>query len=682
MSAIGGANFFEQQAEAKRLSRWLIFAFILSAVSVSAIIAGIGLLIMAISAEGNTVAVHWPLFFAIYFGILFIIIAASLGKTAMLRSGGGSKVAQDMGGLQITPETRNRLHRRYYNVVEEVAIASGVPVPAVFVMEREKNINAFAAGYDPDDAAIAVTQGTLEQLTREELQGVVAHEFSHILNGDMRLNIRLMGVIFGIIVLTVIGKKVLEGTRYVQISSSRNREGGNPVQLIIVIAIALIVVGSIGVFFANWIKASVSRQREYLADASAVQFTRNPEGISGALKKIAVSPKLSQLNASSEEIGHMLFSFGRKQSMFSTHPPIMERIQRWEPQFDERALSEFADQLIDQREREIQAEQEKAERAEAAQQAKQSSALQDAFNPGNVVDQIGSTSAGGIIGAAVLLESMSQTIKDRVHDAEWVMPMSIFLLLSNGQEQRIKELTAISSSLSALNRNQLATLISEPPLKHEERLPLVEMLLAMLKRVPIEEVDTIHATLLTLVEAQDKQTPFAYYLTRVVGNLLTNASVSRSGKSGSRSIAQHQSEAATLLSILSFFGHDDLETERQAYGKGWQTVAVGEKSSDDADAVDQYAYQVPGEDWFTAMDEALAGLNKLSYAGKQQLVEAMSLTVAFDHKLTLEERELLRVGCALIHVPVPLLSINEAVATAEAGTEATSSDMTLKDIER
>ena len=239
-----------------------------------------------------------------------------------------------MGGTLVPADASDPLRRRLRNVVEEMAIASGVPVPEIYVLEEESGINAFAAGYAPGDAAVAVTRGALELLDRDELQGVIAHEFSHILNGDMRLNIRLMGVLFGILVLSLIGRMIVRGGHYSSVGSSRRGKGSGAIMLI---GVGLAILGWVGVFFARMIKAAVSRQREYLADASAVQFTRQPSGIANALKKIGGYSEASYIReADPEEISHMLFGTGRRFSgLFATHPPLTERIKAIDPSFNE-----------------------------------------------------------------------------------------------------------------------------------------------------------------------------------------------------------------------------------------------------------------------------------------------------------------------------------------------------------
>ena len=249
---------------------------------------------------------------------LAVIGCASLFRIASLRTR-GSAVAHQFGATPVPEDTTDFNLRRLRNVVEEIAIASGVPVPQIYVLDDESAINAFAAGYAPSDAAIAVTRGALTRLNRDELQGVIAHEFSHVLNGDMRLNIRLMGLLFGILVLSLIGRRILMHGRF-----SRSKDAA-PVMLI---AIGLVVIGYVGMFFGRLIKAGLSRQRELLADSSAVQFTRQTRGLAGALKKLAGLPEGSKLgNSDAEEVSHMLFGQGlRLSSMMATHPPLIERI--------------------------------------------------------------------------------------------------------------------------------------------------------------------------------------------------------------------------------------------------------------------------------------------------------------------------------------------------------------------
>src|SRR5205085_4514261 len=263
---------------------------------------------------------HAKMFLATAVGILGIIGSGSFFKTLSLARGGRA-VAELLDGRLVNPNSTDAHERKLLNVVEEMAIASGVPVPPVYVMDGEPGINAFAAGHSASDAAISVTHGAMTMLTRDELQGVIAHEFSHLLNGDMKLNLRLMGLVFGILCLTVIGRVLI-----------RTRGSKNPLPLV---GLALIVVGWAGAFFGRLIQAAVSRQRELLADAAAAQFTRNPAGLAGALKKIGGLAYGSRIESPhAEEASHLFFADGVGNSLFSTHPPLTERIRALDPSFD------------------------------------------------------------------------------------------------------------------------------------------------------------------------------------------------------------------------------------------------------------------------------------------------------------------------------------------------------------
>ncbi|MDD4103249.1 MAG: M48 family metallopeptidase [Kiritimatiellae bacterium] len=266
---------------------------------------------------------------------LAVIGGGTLFRRASLAEGGAA-VARSAGGREINPSDNDGfLERRLLNIVEEVALASGIPVPRVFVLEDEPGINAFASGFSLRDSAVAVTRGALERLSREELHGVVAHEFSHIKNGDMRLNSWLLGILFGILVTSIAGRFLMHSLRFVRVSRNRKGGGGGLVLVVFLSGLALWVIGSVGILFARLIQASVSRQREFLADASAVQFTRNPAGLAGALKRIGASGYGSAMRcANRSELSHMLFSSGTKlSSLFSSHPPILTRVLQLDPEF-------------------------------------------------------------------------------------------------------------------------------------------------------------------------------------------------------------------------------------------------------------------------------------------------------------------------------------------------------------
>ena len=326
-----GPDFFTHQDQARRNTTRLEVLFVLA---VLALILSIDLLLAAtlgyLARDPRTGAVDWSLAFdpgivvLSALGTLSVVGGGSLFKTAQLRSG-GHVVAEELGGRRLHPDTADPTEQKILNVVEEMAIASGTATPPVFLLDSEQGINAFAAGFTPSDAVIGITRGAAERLTRDELQGVVAHEFSHILNGDMRLNIRLMGILHGILIIGMLGYFILRMTA----SSGRGRRssrggGGGAVVAILALGAGLMAVGFFGTLFGNLIKAAVSRQREFLADASAVQFTRQPSGLAGALKKISGLAAGSRIeNPNAPEASHMFFgrATGGFAGLFSTHPP-------------------------------------------------------------------------------------------------------------------------------------------------------------------------------------------------------------------------------------------------------------------------------------------------------------------------------------------------------------------------
>src|SRR5205823_6273480 len=333
-------DFFDRQDKARRNTTLLVFYFVLAVLSlllavnvvVSLLFIGFtnyGLVIRNLNpvSSANELSLPWSqveLLFLVTIGTLSVILIGSVFKTLQLARG-GSAVAELLDGRLINSNTSDTDERKLLNVVEEMSIASGVPVPQVYVMDGEAGINAFAAGHSASDAAISVTRGCMKMLSRDELQGVIAHEFSHILNGDMRLNLRLMGVIFGILCLAIVGRILLQ-------TRSSDSKDKNPLPLL---GLALLLLGWIGVFFGRLIQAAVSRQREFLADASSVQFTRNPSGLSGALQKIGAYSFGSHIESpQAEQASHMFFGNGVSEPLFglmATHPPIAERIHAIDP---------------------------------------------------------------------------------------------------------------------------------------------------------------------------------------------------------------------------------------------------------------------------------------------------------------------------------------------------------------
>ncbi|MDX1556145.1 MAG: M48 family metallopeptidase, partial [Xanthomonadales bacterium] len=534
---------------------------------------------------------------------------------------------------------RDMRRRRLRNVVEEIALASGVPVPEIYVLEEESGINAFAAGYTPNDAAVAVTRGALEKLKRDELQGVIAHEFSHILNGDMRINIRLMGALFGILVLALIGRRVLLHSRFA--GSSRSKDGAP----LILIALAVTAVGYIGLFFGRWIKAAVSRQREYLADASAVQFTRDPQGIGGALKKIAVYSDGSYLRADSEEVSHMLFGDGSRMMMFATHPPIVDRIRRIEPGFRKEDLDVLAARIMREQVRE---EEEAAKRAEAA--ATRSQARGGAFDLRAIIEDIGHPEMERILMAAALAAGLPQNVRDAAHSTEWAPEVIFYTLLDADDDIREAQLLAVARNMGSESETQVRGLLAASgPIKPEQRLPVVEMAFPALKRRPPEFVEKVLFTIEAISQADDRIDVFEYLLARLIQrDLWESANPHIARNAGNKSLKACRGEALVVLSVLARHGHTDAESARAAFQAG--VAVLGIEGGDP----DQYGRH----NWAMALDDSLPLLDQLKAREKERLVQALLTTALHDSELKPAELELLRVVCELIHVPLPILTTN------------------------
>jgi Zn-dependent protease with chaperone function len=631
-------NFFEHQDAAKRNTRNLVLLFLL-AVAIIIVAIDIALLLLFGNLLNDSAGTAQTLsdFFADNSKLLLLgsmgtgatIGLASLFRSASLKDGGGA-VARQMGGVPVETDPKDPLLQRLRNVVEEIAIASGVPVPEIYVMEQESGINAFAAGYSPSDAAVAVTRGTLESLNREELQGVIAHEFSHVFNGDMRLNIRLIGILFGIMILAIAGRRILSGARFS--TRSRNSGGG----AIMLFAAALTAIGYIGLFFARWIKAAVSRQREYLADASAVQFTRNPQGIAGALKKIAVHTQGASLARDSEEIAHMLFGQGMNATLFATHPPIIERIQRIEPGFREQELETIAKRLQRRSRRE-------AEREIAASQA---STKRAPFDPRSIIEGIGQPGWEQILAAAALAATLPDSLVSAARSTEWAPELLLAILLDKDEAIRDRQLLAIARKLGAESETQVRYLMqSAMPIQPEQRLPLLEIAFPALKRRPVAFIHQMLDAVTEIIHMDGKIEVFEFLLAKVISLHLSEAVNPAQSKTGGNETLRNQAQAVRdVIAILADHGHKESELIHRSYATGIKRAGL-----------ESAPMQWP-TDWVKTLDQALRQLDGLKHKEKERLITALTETILCDTHVTTEELELLRAIGSALHVPLPLLS--------------------------
>lgn len=627
-------NFFARQDLARRRSRRLVVLFVLA---VAAIVLAVDFLFLLFFGGMGTASDPGSLAAGLLLATLLtlgIIGAGSLYRLASLRQGGAA-VATQLGGTPVPEDTHDFHYRRLRNVVEEVAIASGVPVPEIFVLEHEAGINAFAAGYAPSDAAIAVTRGALDKLNRDELQGVIAHEFSHVLNGDMRLNIRLMGVLFGILILAVVGRKILLYGR-----GGRSKDG----MPLLLAALVLMVVGYIGLFFGRLIKAGVSRQREYLADASAVQFTRQTTGLSGALKKIAGLPSGSRLESGdAEEISHMLFGDGIGfSSMFATHPPLVERIQALEPSFRPAMVDDLVARWQMHPPSGLDEDMAMGLASERPALPGQHAELQVA--PPAVVAQVGAPQAEDYVRAGSLREALPEVLRQAAHEREEAVPLLLGLLMAEPgpmREAQQFELAARHDERLARQALDYADRLEDlPRILH---LPLAAMAMPALRRRPRPELERFMDSCFALSHADGRISLFEYCLGRLLRVQVRDAlDPAGAWVPGHRQLSRCAPQVITLLAVLAQAGHADTASAMRAYMAGLARVFPR------LDA----PYRPPADPQ-RALDEVWPVLDEVNLIGKELLLEGLVASVSHDGRMSVSEAELLRAVCASLHCPLP-----------------------------
>jgi Zn-dependent protease with chaperone function/uncharacterized tellurite resistance protein B-like protein len=594
-------------------------------------------------ADAGSAGLWQPGLFAVVSACTLTVIGlASLYKWSEF-SAGGSAVAESVGGRRVDPHTTNPKEHQLLNVVEEMAIASGTPVPAVYILDDEPGINSFAAGLTTSDAVVTVTRGTLEKLKRDELQGVIAHEFSHILNGDMRMNVRVSAIIFGILVIGLAGRATLWGMR----GGTRGR-GNSGVLVVLGIGLALLVVGYIGYFFGRLIQASLSRQREFLADASAVQFTRNPDGVTGALKKIggyAIGSSLDTHKAAG--ISHFFFAqafasnFG---GLWATHPPLGERIRAIDPNFDGKFIE--PPEVVDvTREPWSKVPHMPPQAPAPSPQAAAAFGLALAAAAGTLT-------AEGAAGAQTLLAEIPASLRTAArspHDA----PIVVYgLLLDDDPDVRKHQLASIASSEGGEALRTLEQL--EPALlqlKPEHKLPVLQLTLPALKALPPSALGSFAGVLDDLVQADGKVTTFEFALQRLV---LRTLAVSRSPSAVATQIYSFQAVAGEISVVLSSLAHASSENTDEA------SRAFAEGASQLKLVQDRLQFLPVAGCGLAQLDASLDKLAGASGPIKQRLLMAAAHVVSADGVILTAESELLRAIAASLDVPVPPLASQAA----------------------
>jgi len=648
-------NFFEHQERARRNTKWLVFLFALAV-----FLLGVALYLVMQAAQRyvdcrqvDPCDFLWfdpARFFTVLLVTLGFILMASLSKILSLREG-GSKVASLLGGVPVEPGTRDLKLRRLINVVEEMALASGVPTPAIYVLPNEPGINAFAAGWSPSNAAVAVTKGCLDTLNRDELQGVIAHEFSHVLNGDMRLNIKMMGILFGILALgetgrfivSVVGRgAMLGGSR--RSSSDKKGGGSGAVLAILATGVTLMIIGYIGTVIGRIIQAALSRQREFLADASAVQFTRNPQGISGALKKIGGLSQGSRLvSPRSGQVGHLLFGQGQRSwfgSLLATHPPLEERIQRIEPGFRPETIAPT--EALDEPEGAGTAAFAGGEAVQAV------SGFQGAVSaaPDQVLQSVGQLGADTMRAGAALLAAIPPEVHEVLETADGSTRLVLALLLGQDRAERTAQVQAL---VAALGQEPTAAVVA---LSHRLqgldlrlRLPLVDLATPQLRHLGPPERDRLLALAEQLATADGVVTLFELGLWWLLQRRLVD---NGRREPRARSMKLAGPTLARLLALLARVGNpSDAQGAERAFrmGAGRLAGAWPQAASLGPDAL--------GAATLADLGQLLDGLAGCTYAVKNVALDAAAHVVLADGQVTVDEAELLRLVAFALDCPLP-----------------------------
>ena len=555
--------------------------------------------------------------FLISGGVLGLVGVASLYKYLSIQ-GGGRSIAEALGGHPISHSTENFEQRQLLNVVEEMAIAAGISVPPVYLIP-ESSINAFAAGFSPEDAVIGINQGTLDLLDREELQGVVAHEFSHILNGDTNINLRLIAVLHGILFIGIIGYGLLRAGGF-------SRRNGMP---IIALGAGLALIGFGGTFFGNMIKAGVSRQREYLADASAVQFTRNPAGIADALKKIGgYSAGSTMESESAQEVSHMFFGSIKQgfAGLFSTHPPLDQRIKAIDPSWAGTFPDVQAGLQLDH----------------AASGAANFAGTQTS-TPAEFTERVGRPDLQSLEVAQQLIADNGPMLNNAAHDPYDARALIYCMLLDQDSDIRTQQLNFLEEAAERGITDVVDRLYPQVlGVDEQHQLTLLETSIPGLKLLSKPQYQRFTQNTARLITADGLVDAFEWVLHRLLTHGLRShfegpqRTHGRIGK-----ISTVSAEAAKLLSILATLGQSETEAQLRAYKAGAEELKLTEPFSLQSD----FDYQ--------RMNQALKKLRELKPLQKPMLLKACARTVMADDTVTTRESALMQGIAATLDCPLP-----------------------------
>lgn len=639
-------NFFGYQEQARRNTAVLVALFALAVVLVTiavyfAIVFGVAIgQIFAMDSRsgftGFSESQLWSreLFLGSTAITLVVILGGSAWRIYTLSQGGGAAVARMLGGSKLPMASREPLNRRLLNVVEEMAIASGLPVPPVFLLPQS-GINAFAAGFTPSDTVIGITQGAVELLSRDQLQGVVAHEFSHILNGDSAMKMRMMGLLHGITLVSDAGIVLLTMKRTPRYSRDR---GTHPA--LIVIGLLLFGVGTVGVVAADLIKRAVSRQREFLADASAVQFTRNPAGIAGALKIIGGYKAGSKIDhAAAGQASHFFFGNAIRswyaKDWWATHPPLKERIRRIEPGF----RGEF--ERVSFRSRAL--ENSAAAAAELLVAPDDQVAAVN-VSPDRLLERVGTPDLDAVQEATLLMARMPPRLRDFAHDPYTARAAVYALLLNHDSAKRKVQLQVLEKSADpGVFRETLDVQPLISTLAPELRLPLAEMVMPALKELSVQQFAGFRKAVTAVIKADHTVSLFEFAIYRMVIRRLKgefSKSVPLPVKYGN--IEPLLPHVTVVLALLARIGHGS--GAPRVFAESMAMLKQGDHAMPDRSA-----------SRLSGFDKALGELNLAAPHLKEQVLKAAVNCVTCNGVISVKEGELLRVVADGLDCPLPPL---------------------------
>jgi Zn-dependent protease with chaperone function len=636
-------NFFEQQSLARRNSQVMVLLFLLAVAAVAAsvdVVIGYvylwsngGLLTVPLAAVPRSVYASGAI------ATVGLVLAVSLVSVARL-AGGGATVAERAGGRRLAGNSTDPLERRLLNVVEEMAIAAGVRVPQVYVMDGERGINAFAAGWDASSAVIAVTRGALEALSRDELQGVIGHEFSHILNGDMRLNIRMLGVLAGIVFIGSIGGFLMRHT-------DESRES-RAVAVAFAAGLALFVIGYVGLFFARLIKAAVGRQREFLADAASVQFTRNPDGLCGALDQIRSADGGALISSrAAEDLSHMFFGESirlRFGGLFATHPPLDERIERINPKFEPSGYAKKR-QAVDAAP--AASEAAIALAGDVAPNGRRAADAGVAWgrSPEAAAGLVGKLDAGKLDYATRLLAALPAPLREAVRHADSAAAAMIALLIASKEEVMLQQLEAVKRATTLAGQVE-ALLPATRGLGLGFHLPVIDLALVSLKSAPESTKKQAIAGLEAAAYADRRVSLHEFVVLTLVREQLTPRT--KPG-AATKKIGDLQGAAAVVLALVAQAG-----TRADAAGAREEALRAAQRSGAKVLGIAEEAVAKAALT-LDAARGALEELKGLAPMQKEVLVKGLFAAVTADGTVRVAEAGLMRLVGAVLDCPLPPL---------------------------